>query len=145
MDISLAQFTSKTSSAGVVNVMLGYVPDLAIFISGYDQTNPDIYIFANAAKLTEWGDERHIKMLGSTGVLTVVTTSGQVLDAYDGGDVRTTAQTTNSDPKDVNRAGVAATGAGTDTPVITSPGIRVPSQIQTAGAKNLLIALRGDV
>jgi hypothetical protein len=150
-NITVTQFTAKASSAGVVNVMLGFIPDFAIFISGFDQTNPDVYLWANGSatagefgKFALWGSERHLKITGSTGVITVVTTASQVLDLFAGGTTVSTAETTNSDPKHVNEQGTELTAASSTTPIITKQGMRIPSQIQTASAKNLLLAWRND-
>jgi hypothetical protein len=143
-NITIAQFISRASASGDVNVMLGFIPDFAIFLSGIDKTNVDIYLWANNDKFSQWGTERHVKLTGSTGVTTVVTTADQVVDSFAGGTTVSTAETINSDPKHVDEQGNALSAASSTTPVITKQGMRIPSEAQQVEAKCMLLAFRND-
>lgn len=170
-DIAIAQFTSKTSSAGDVFVQLGFVPSFAIVVVNHGGTNPNVYLWANHDDLSQWADELALLVTGSSGVITRVATAGQSIDQYAGGDIitldeadglrrkngTTTAEyfneTTDSDPKHVDQSGVAisslATAVGTGgvplngpQSVTTQPGLAISNDVQVAGAANLVLAFR---
>lgn len=133
---ALCQFTSKTSSAGIVNAMLGFIPDVAVVILAHGATNPNILIWCNNDKASAWAAALALLITGSTGV---VTRSTSAFTAYAGGDVIATTETTDTAGKHVNLAGLAST-AGT----VTAPGIAIPAALQTAGAANIVIGLQLD-
>jgi hypothetical protein len=166
-DIAIAQFTSATTP-GVVDVMLGFVPDFAILIADVDGTNPNLRLWANSDRTPLWADALSLLVTGSSGVITR-DTSG--IKKYAGGEhvslnaagerfvdgVDTTeagAETTQSDPKHVDQAGnpITALGAASSTgaslttsnQIITQPGLLIPADHQAANGKNLLVAFRGN-
>lgn len=140
-DMSLAQFPSKATSAGVVNVMLGFVPDFAILISAIGATSPDIFIWANNDIVSAWAVALALKLTGTTGVVTRDTTG---IAAYAGGDRVTTTETADTDGKHVDQDGDFITVPAGSQGVLTSPGLAIPADAQTAGDANLLIAFRAN-
>jgi hypothetical protein len=138
MDIAIVEAISKTSAAGLLYVELGFVPDFAMVITNHGGVAPDIRFWANRARFPGWtAAAQSILMLGSTGVLSQDTASVAV---YDGGESISAAETTDSDPKHVNRAGLPSSAGR-----ITAPGISIPAGDQTAGGRNLVVAMRSDV
>lgn len=134
--IAIAQFVSKSSSAGVVNVQFGFVPDFVIGIFDIDGTNPNIRIWANATEFAAaWTAALSLLITGSTGVITR-DTSG--IAVFNGATQITSAETADSDPKHVDEYGTVHSGDGT----YTKPGIAIPADHQTASGKNLVIAFR---
>jgi len=138
MEIAIAEFVSKTSSAGDVYVELGFKPSHAIITIGVDQTNSNTVEYFDPLRFPGFGAQ-YLLDTGSTGVRTRVTTAGQIVEPYEGGDIIATAETTDTAGKHVSRAGVAA-AAGHQ----TAAGILIPAEVQVAGAKNILIATRSD-
>lgn len=132
-----AQFVSKTSSAGIVNVELGFIPDFVMLFAGYDQANPNIYFWAKGGTGKTFPQYTAALSLLVTGTTGVVTRDVSGIDEYAGGETIAAAETDNTAGKHVNRAGVAA-GAGH----VTAPGITVPVDHQTASAFNLVLAWR---
>lgn len=161
-DISIAQFTSA-SSAGVVNVQLGFVPDFAVLYVDVGGTNPNMYTWANHASLSLWPATLNLLTTGSTGVVTAGTSSGIV--AYAGGDTLTAGASVNDDPKYVDENGdiesfTAAeggdnTGAGPggafsdgNPPLgmkhlpLTRAGLKILAALQVNSGINILVAYR---
>jgi hypothetical protein len=134
--VAMAQFTSKTSAAGVVNIMFGFKPDLVIMIRDLSAVSPDIRVWLDSGQLPLW-TINSLLITGTTGVITKV---ASMFSTYAGGTKVTTAETTDSDPKHVDRAGTAHSGDGT----ITAEGIAVAAAAQTAGKVNIVLAFRAD-
>jgi len=134
--VAVAQFTSA-STAGVVRVLFGFVPDFAIIIQNHGGTNPNIRIWVNNTKFSQWADALSLLLTGSTGVVTRVTSG---VEQYAGGTQISSAETTNSDPKHVDRAGTAHSGDGT----LTQEGLEIAAALQTNSGANIVIAVRSD-
>ena len=135
MKMAIAQFTSA-STAGIVNVELGFKPDFCIFIADIGATNPNINVWANNASVSSWAAALALLITGSTGVVTLDAAS---LAIYAGGDTIASAQTVNSSPKHVDLYGTAA-AAGR----ITSEGIAIPADHQGNSKPCILIAFQAD-
>ena len=156
-DIAFAQFTSKASSAGVVNVMLGFVPDFAILLADIGGTNPNIYFWANHSTLDKWDVAQSLLLTGSSGI---VTQDASGIAVYAGGDAYPAGASQNDDPKYVVWTGAleTVTTAGDDTvgptttgtplpmkaPPLTRPGLAIPADHQAASGDNLLICFRNN-
>jgi galactokinase len=165
-DLAIAQFTSKTSSAGVVKVMFGFVPDFALLFVDHGGTNPNQYWWFNNTNLSQWAAALSLLTTGSTGVVTRVTSG---ITAYAGGDIvvldsagerwvsgvdtsESGDETTNSDPKHVDQDGAAITGlvASSSTGAsltgsgnfMTQAGLSIPAALQVAGGANIILAAR---
>lgn len=137
MSPTIAQFVSKSSSAGIVNVELGFVPDFIIGIFDIDGTNPNLRVWANDEKFSAWTAALSLLVTGSTGVITRDTTG---IDAYDGNETIAATETVDTAGKHVDLGGTAASAGH-----VTSPGIAIPADHQTASGKNLIIAFRASV
>ena len=133
-DISMVEFISA-STAGVVNVQLGYVPDAVILITDHGGTNPNARIWANNASFSGWAAALAVLITGSTGVFTRDTAS---VAAFAGNTKISTVETANSDPKHITEDGAFHPGDGT----LTKPGITIPAGDQVNSGRNLLIAFR---
>lgn len=133
-----AEFISKTSSAGIVYLMLGYVPDFVIMIQNHGGTNPNIRFWFNGGTGQPFGAgfaaALSLFLQGVDGVVTRDTTG---IGTYAGGDVLTADETTDTDGKHVDVNGnFQLTGA------ITKAGISIPADHQTAGGRNIVVAFR---
>ncbi len=135
-DIAITEFPSA-STAGVVNVMLGFRPDFAIFISNHGGTNPDVYLWADNSVMSGWAAALALIITGASGIITRQTSGPTV---FAGGTVVSTAETANSDPKHVDADGAPVAAAAV--PFITQAGLAIPAALQTSAGRNLLIALR---
>lgn len=129
----MAQFTSE-STAAEVRLMLGFVPDFAIVIQDLQGTNPNIRFWANRTRFATWqaGADDSILMTGSTGVLTLDTSS---ISAYAGGDEVSATDVTNGLYRDAQGNEPAAG-------VIATAGLSIPAGDQTNSGKNLVLAFR---
>ena len=145
--VTVVEFISA-STAGVVNLELGFQPDAVIYVQDHGGTNPNIRIWANVAEFSGWAAALSLLVTGSTGVVTRVTTG---ITAYAGGDtigsLALPAETANSDPKHVALDGSArATFGGTAVSVtnlyVTSEGLTLAAAVQTNSGRNLVIAFR---
>lgn len=138
--MAAAEFVSKTSAAGIVNVMLGFVPDFAILISNHGGTNPNVYLWVNGGTGKTLGANVPAALswliTGSTGVITRDTTG---ISPYAGGDLVSSAETADTAGKHVTPDGTPA-AAG----VITTAGLAIPADHQTADGRNVLIAFRAN-
>ncbi len=132
VNMKIVEFISKTSAAGIVNVELGFAPALAVLIQNHGGTNPNIWIWCNSDRFSSWAEALGLLITGSTGVITRDTAS---LNAFDGGNLISTAETTDSDPKHIDHQGTAAAAGH-----IAAAGVAIPADHQTAGGRNLLIA-----
>lgn len=139
MDMAVVEFISA-STAGVVDVELGFVPDFVEVIIAHGGTNPSRLTWFNNAKFSAWAAALHLLLTGSTGVVTRVTAG---ITKYDGGESITTTETADSAPKHVNRDGTAASGTSTN-PYITKAGIAIPAASQVNSGRNVVIAFRAD-
>jgi hypothetical protein len=131
----------SASTAGIVRCMFGYVPDIALLISNYDATNPNVYIWANSkfkgsGATTGWAAALSLLVTGSTGVVTRDTTG---ITAFGGGTTISATETNNSTTKHVNKAGVFATAND-----VTKSGLSIPADHQANSGRNLCIALKED-
>ena len=133
-DISMVEFISA-STAGVVNVQLGYVPDFAILVEDHGGTNPNLRFWGNVASFSGWAAALGLLLTGSSGVVTRDTTS---IAAFAGNTKISTVETANSDPKHITEDGAFHPGDGT----LTKPGITIPAGDQVNSGRNLLIAFR---
>jgi hypothetical protein len=131
------EFISKTSTAGVVYCELGFAPDFCMLISGHGGTNPNIYYWVNNTKWAGWASALDLLLTGSTGVVTR-DTSG--ITVYAGGERIATAETDDTDGKHVSRTTAFAPSGH-----MTSAGVAVPADHQTAGGRNMLLAFRADL
>jgi len=132
--IAIVEYISA-STAGIVNVMLGFVPDFAILIQDHGGTNPSIRFWANNSAFSGWATALSLLLTGSSGVVTRDTTGPTV---FAGTTQITAAESVNDDPKHVNNAGAEVTVV----PFITQAGLVIPVDHQTNGGRNLLIAFR---
>ena len=136
--IAVAQFVAKTSSAGIVNVELGFVPDVALIFQDVDlgaaATNQRLWVNPDRASI--WTAAKSLLTTGTTGV---VSNDDASVTVYAGGDTIAADETTDTAGKHVNLRGLAASAGH-----ITAPGITIPAGDQTAGAKHLVIALQAD-
>jgi hypothetical protein len=128
-----AQFTSA-STAGIVDVELGFVPDGVIYIRDHGGTNPSIYLWFNNTAFSQWAAALSLLITGSTGVVTRVTSG---ITVYNGGETIATAETTASDPKHVNLEGTASAANR-----VTADGIAIPAALQTNSGANIVLAFR---
>jgi hypothetical protein len=159
-DIAIAQFKSKASSAGIVNVMFGFEPDFAIIIEDHGGTNPLFRYWANNASFSQWALLLGLLHTGSSGIMTRDTSS---IGLYAGGDritydaanqrylngVDTSEagpETGDSDPKHVSMVGLPVGEADTvnQIPFTTQAGLAIPADHQVASGYNLVIAFRGN-
>ena len=128
-----AQWTSD-STPHIVTVVLGYVPDFAEVYIGIEDTNSDLYEWANIATFSQWvAAADALLTTGSTGVRTLDSTNSPF--AYAGGDTVTATDVTNGAYR--NRDG-AILAAG----VVTQAGISIPAGAQSSSSKNFLRAYR---
>lgn len=147
--LMIASFTSKASSAGVVRVGFGFVPDFVILLSNIRGTNPNVYLWANNSEFSLWDVAQSLLITGSSGIITQDATG---ITAYDPEGARainaTTlldeAQTANSDPKNVDLDGTAAAAGA-----YFKAGISIPADHQTASdggdaGHNLVLAFRRE-
>lgn len=132
---ALANFTSH-STARIVHVELGFVPDFAIVIDDLDGTNPNIRFWGNVGALPSWTAALALLLTGSSGIVTRDTTG---IAVYEGGDSIATTETVASAPTHVNRAGTPATAGH-----VTAAGLTIPIDNQTNSGVNVVIAFRGD-
>jgi len=134
-DIAAVEFISA-STAGVVNVGLGFEPDAWIHVEDHGGTNPNIRIGLNNARFTNWASGLALLITGSTGVITRDTSSATI---FTGGNTLAADETANSDPKHVDRSGNF--GSAGD---IIAGGLAIPAGDQTNSGRNVVIAFRGD-
>lgn len=132
-DIVCCEFISA-STAGIVNVELGFGPDFAILIADHGKTSPDIYIWFNNARWASWAAALALLITGSTGVVTRVTSGPTV---FAGGNLIATAETANSSPKHVDLDGTAAAAGH-----VAAAGLAIPAALQTNSTRNMLLAGR---
>ena len=147
--VTVVEFISA-STAGVVNLELGFQPDAVIYVQDHGGTNPNIRIWANVSEFAGWAAGLNLLLDGgpTQALLTRVTTG---ITAYAGGDtigsLALPAETANSDPKHVALDGSArATFGGTAVSVtnlyVTSEGLTLAAAVQTNSGRNLVIAFR---
>ena len=132
--IAIVEFISA-SSAGIVNVMLGFVPEFAILIQNHGGTNPNIRLWANDSAFSGWAAALSLLLTGSTGVVTRDTTG---ISVFAGTNQITEAESVNDDPKHVDNAGAEVTVV----PFIAQAGLVIPADHQTNSGRNLVIAFR---
>lgn len=132
-----AEFISA-STAGIVYVMLGFVPDFVIMIQNHGGTNPNIRLWVNGGSGFPFGAgiaaALGFKVNGADGVITRDTTS---IDVYAGGDLIATTETADTAGKHVDQAGAFAIAGA-----ITQAGISIPADNQTDSGRNVVIAFR---
>lgn len=138
--IKLIEFISA-STAGIVNVQLGFKPDFCWFIQAHGGTNPNMYFWLNpkykgSGDAAGWPAALSLLLTGSSGIVTRDTTGITVLS---GGTELTATETDNSDPKHIDLYG----NPGTDGD-ITVDGVAIPADHQTNSGRNLLIAIKED-
>jgi hypothetical protein len=143
--VTVVEFISA-STAGVVNLELGFQPDAVIHIQDHGGTNPNIRIWANVAEFPGWAAALSLLVTGSTGVITRVTTG---ITVFAGGTTLAAAETENSDPKHVSLEGAArATFRGAAISAtnnyVTSQGLTLAAALQTNSGRNLVIAFRSN-
>lgn len=133
--VAIVEFISA-STAGVVNVSLGFKPDFVLLIADHGGTNPNMRFWVNNARFSGWAVALSLLLLGSTGVVTRDTTG---ITAQDG-NVTVPAQTENSDPKHLRRTGtIHATGDQ------TSEGIAIPADHQVNSGRNVILCFRSSL
>jgi len=133
----LAQFTSA-STAGDVYVELGFIPAYIYLVADVAGTNSNTYEWFDKTELTMIGTINSVlKNTGSTGVRTLVTTAGQVIERYAGGDVVAADEAATSDPKHVTVDGAVAVADH-----VTSAGVLIPKEMQVNSGVNILVAYR---
>ena len=137
INITAAQFVSKTGAAGVVDVELGFIPDVAILIAGVDQAAPNFYWWFKGGVGKTFPLVAAAQSILIPGAGTAIVRDATGIDEYAGGETIAVSETTNSDPKHVTLQGVAAAAAHA-----TAPGLQIPADHQTAGAVNVLLAIR---
>jgi hypothetical protein len=133
-DIVCCEFISKSSSAGIVNVELGFAPDFAVLITNHGGTNPNVYFWANNSRWSNWAAALALLVTGSTGVITRETSGPTV---YAGGDTVASAETADTAGKHVDLTGTPASAGH-----ITAAGLAIPAALQTASGRNFLWAGR---
>lgn len=129
-----AQFTSEASAADAY-IWLGYEPDFVILIANSTATSPDVYLWPNTKKFTQWQDsdgdgDDVLKITGTTGVITKVDDG---IAAHLGG----TAITASNDQSHFKADGTNPVAGD-----VSQKGIVVKAGIQTNSGENFLIALR---
>lgn len=129
--IGMVEFISA-STAAVVNVELGFVPDFAILIANHGATNPDWFVWANVGQFPGWAAALTEKVTGSTGVITRDTTG---MSVYAGADTVAADETDNTAGKHVDKNGAASLAGH-----ITAPGLTVPADHQANSGRNILFA-----
>jgi hypothetical protein len=137
MELIAAQFVSKTA-AGIVYVELGWIPDMALLISGHDQAVPDLYwwVRGGVGKTFPLAAAAVSIKIPGAGTAFVRDTTG--IDEYAGGEVIAVAETDQSDPKHVTLQGTPSAAGH-----MTAPGLKIPIDHQVAGATiNILIGFR---
>ena len=134
-DLAIIEFQSA-STAGVVNVEIGFVPSHVELIADY----------AGAAKVYDWLPNARFSNFLATS--TVVQPGGSVANSLDattmiqpylGGDSITSAETANTAGKHVDRSGNPS-AAGR----ITAPGITLSATTQVNSGRNIVKAFRND-
>jgi hypothetical protein len=134
---ALVEFASH-STAGVVDVSLGFTPSWCIFIEDHGVAAFKVHLWCNNSRFSNWAAALSLEILGHASAMTSArNTSG--ITAYSGGDSITTAL---SGQENIGRDGAAYDGS--TTPVITTEGVTIPAALQTNSARNLLIAFRDD-
>ena len=141
--VSMVEFISA-STAGVVNVQLGFAPDATILIQNHGGTNPNIWIWANNSEFSGWAAALGLLLTGSTGVVTRDTAS---LTVFAGGTTLSAVETANSAPKHIDLEGafaatVGGTAISTTNLYVTKEGVAIPADHQTNSGRNFLIAFR---
>jgi hypothetical protein len=131
----------SASTAGVVNVRIGFIPDFVIFIQAHGGTNPNVYLWANpkykgSGDTAGWPVALSLLITGSSGVITRDTTG---ITVFDGGTTIASDETDNSDPKHIDHYGNPAKAGD-----VTQPGVSIPADHQTNSGRNLLIAIKED-
>jgi len=140
--LKIVEFISA-STAGIVNVELGFEPDFAILIQAHAATNPNLYLWANSkyagssvAAGSGWPALLSLLITGSTGVVTRDTTG---IGVYAGGDTVASDETNNTAGKHIDLAGDPASSGH-----VTAPGLSIPADHQTNSGRNLLLAFKED-
>lgn len=129
----------SASTAGVVYVEAGFIPDAALLISDHGGTSPNVFFWCRGGTgktYPGWPAALALKCTGSTGVITRDTTG---MAEYAGGDVIASTETANTDGKHIDLDGNFAV-AGHE----TSPGISIPADHQTNSGRNLLLLFRDE-
>lgn len=152
-------FKSAPTTAGIIYLLIGYVPDYFRLLAGIDTTNPNEYQWWNkrlfpgnsADALNPPGAASYDRVIintGSTGVLTVNTSQSAgslgLIGPYDGGETITTSEVaTSTVAGHMDRAGNLVT-VPSGGQIITQPGLALVASIQTAAKLNQWIAWRAD-
>lgn len=131
----------SASTAGVVNVMLGFHPDGAVLVTDHGGTNPDFFLWNNpkydgSGDTVGWAVALSLKLTGSTGVVTRDTTG---ITLFNGGTTIASAETDNSAPKHIDYLGNPA--AAND---VTKDGIAIPIDHQVNSGRNMLYVWKED-
>lgn len=129
----------SASTAGIVHVELGFVPDYAILFQNHADTAPNIRLYVNGGSgktFPNWVAARSLLLTGTTGVVSGDDTG---MTVYAGGDVIASAETANTAGKHIDLDGNPAAAGHR-----TSAGISIPADHQTNSGRNLLIAFRHD-
>lgn len=137
--VAIAQFTS-TSTAAIVSISLGFVPDFAIVVQDAQGTNPLMRFWVNRANFNQWqaGADDTILLTGDTsGGTDALTLDTASISAYTGGDVVSATDVTNR--RYAKRDG--SLYAAND---ITGAGLTIPAGDQTNSGKNFIFAWRND-
>lgn len=135
-DIATVEFVSGTT-AGIVYVELGFIPDSVRYVSDHKGA-PIEYSWINGNRFPGMPVANTVKLPGAAVANAADATS--LITVYPGGDYISVAETDNTAGKHVNRSG-GASAAGR----ITSPGIAIAATAQVNSGRNFLRAERNDM
>jgi hypothetical protein len=137
MDVSpaLAEFVSA-STAGVVCVEIGFVPDFAMLISDHGGV-PKVFYWLNNAKFANFPANRTVSLQGASTAFAPDNTG--LMTVYNGAETIAADETANSTPKHVDAAGTPATAGR-----LTRRGLQIAAAAQVNSGRNILVAWRGQ-
>lgn len=131
----IVEFVSA-STAGIVNIQLGFVPDFAELIADHGGT-PVVYKWVNNRKFANFPATRTVVQAGGSTAFSA--NSGSLITPYDGGERLAATQTADSAPKHINEMGVAASSGD-----MTKAGVSIAAAAQVNSGRNVLVAYRGN-
>jgi hypothetical protein len=126
----------SASTAGIVYVELGFIPERVEFISDHAGT-PKFMIWVNNTRFPNFPAANSVQIVGGSAAFAPDTNT--LFAPYAGGDPITSAETANTAGKHVDRSG-GPSAAGR----ITAPGVTIAAAAQVNSGRNVLIAYRGD-
>lgn len=133
--MAICEFVSA-STAGIVHVELGFVPDYVELISDHGGT-PKVMKWLNTAKYPNFPASRTVQIVGGSTAFSA--DANTYIQPYAGGDRITSDETANTAGKHVKLDGsFALTGH------MTRAGISIAAAAQVNSGRNIVLAFRGD-